>query len=164
MDGHRHIGFPLGRLGPALGLLLALALLSGCESRQSREAKEFQTALKQPLNVLAEDGDIEAMRVVADIEVLRAQSVFSDSAANALSALPASAFIGLDVKGQPIRIERGEDLTDLLAYTAEEQTLLKTGDITPAQAAELRRLAIDNLAAAAEKSKKLRTHRGSGLP
>jgi hypothetical protein len=168
MDGHRHTGTSRERLRIGLGLLLAILLavpgLTGCESRQARALKAHQLALKQPLNTLADQGDVEAMRVVADIEVLRSQSVFSDSAANALATMPGAAFIALDPKGQASRVERGEDLVELLAFTSVEQGLLKDGTITPDDAADVRRLATDNMAAAAEKAKQLRSHHVSGMP
>lgn len=168
MTGHRHTGTSLERLGKVLGLplalLLALPVVTGCESREARALKVHQVALKQPLSALANQGDVEAMRVVADIEVLRAQSMFSDSAANALTAMPGVAFIGLDPKGQASRIDRGQDLTELLAFTAVELGLLKDHTITPDDAAEVRRLATDNMAAAAEKAKQLRSHHVSGMP
>src|SRR4249920_2850970 len=118
MEGHRHNGAPLARLGLVVGLLLAVAVGTGCESGAARALKAHQLALKQPLSALADQGDVEAMRVVADIEVLRAQSVFSDSAANALATMPGVLFITLDPKGQASRIERGQDLVELLAFTA----------------------------------------------
>ena len=169
MTGHRRrTGTSLERLGIALGLplalLLALPVVTGCESQEARALKTHQLALKQPLSALADQGDVEAMRVVADIEVLRAQSMFSDSAANALTAMPGVAFIGLDPKGQASRIDRGQDLTELLAFTAVELGLLKDHTITPDDAAGVRRLATDNMAAAAEKAKQLRSHHVSGMP
>jgi hypothetical protein len=163
MEGHRPTRSTLVLLGVALGLLY-LTLVTGCESREARALKAQQLALKQPLSTLADQGNVEAMRVVADIEVLRSQTVFSDSAANALATMPGAAFIALDPKGHPTRFERGEDLVELLAFTAVEQGLLKDGTITPDDAAEVRRLATDNMAAAAEKAKQLRSHHVSGMP
>jgi hypothetical protein len=163
MEGHRPTRTSLAPLGFALALLL-IAVVTGCESRESRALKAHQLALKQPLSALADQGDVEAMRVVADIEVLRSQSVFSDSAANALATMPGAAFIGLDPQGKATRIDRGEDLVELLAFTAVEQGLLKDGTITPDESADVRRLAIDNMAAAAEKAKQLRSHHVSGKP
>jgi hypothetical protein len=164
MDGDRPTGTSRPRPETVLAVLLVLAFVTGCETREMRAVKQHQVALRQPLSTLADQGDVEAMRVVADIEVLRAQSMFSDSAANALTAMPGTAFISLDPKGQPTRIERGQDLTELLAFTSAEPGLLKGGDIKPDDAAEVRRLATDNMAAAAEKAKQLRSHRVSGLP
>jgi len=164
MSRHPRSGNPLARPGVALGLLLALAVLTGCESRAARALRIHQAALQQPLGTLADQGDVEAARVVADIEVLRAQSVFSDSAANALTTMPGAAFISLDPTGKPLRVERGQDLVELLAFTALEPMLLKDKSITPDDAAEVRRLATDNMAAAAEKAKQLRSHHVSGLP
>lgn len=164
MEGRRPTGRSIAQAAPVLAALLALVLVAGCESRAARAVKTHQAALQQPLSALADQGDVEAMRVVADIEVLRAQSMLSDSAANALAAMPGAAFIALDPKGQSTRFERGQDLTELLAFTSVEQALLKDGSIKPDDAAEVRRLATDNLAAAAEKAKQLRLHRVSGLP
>jgi len=149
---------------PALGLALLLALALGCESSETRARKTHMTALQQPLSALADQGDVEAARVVADIEVLRSQTMFSDSAANALAAMPGTAFIALDPKGKPLRVDRGQDIVELLAFTAAEPGLLKDHTITPADAADVRRLATDNLAAAAEKAKQLRSHHVSGMP
>jgi hypothetical protein len=160
----RRSGNPLARPGIALGLLLVLAAATGCESGAARALRLHQVALKQPLGTLADQGDVEAMRVVADIEVLRAQSVFSDSAANALTTMPGAAFIALDPSGKALRVERGQDLVELLAFTALEPTLLRDKSISPDDAAEVRRLATDNMAAAAEKAKQLRSHHVSGLP
>ena len=127
MDEVRHTGISRPRPGAVLVVLLVLALVTGCESREAQAVKVRQAALRQPLSALADQGEVEAMRVVADIEVLRAQSMFSDSAANALTAMPGTAFISLDPKGQPTRIERGQDLTQLLAFTSAEPGLLKGG-------------------------------------
>src|SRR5260221_6329142 len=160
----RRTGNPFAGPGIALGLVLVLAAVAGCDSGPARALRLHQAALQQPLGTLADQGDVEAMRVVADIEVLRAQSVFSDSAANALTAMPGAAFIGLDPGGKALRIERGQDLVELLAFTALEPMLLKDKSITPDDAAEVRRLATDNMAAAAEKAKQLRSHHVSGLP
>ena len=52
----------------------------------------------------------------------------------------------------------------VLAFTSAEQGLLKDHTITPDDAAEVRRLATDNMAAAAEKAKALRSHHVTGLP
>ena len=168
MEGRRLTGLSHARMrslpGLLFAMLLALSGMTGCESRETRALKAHQLALKQPLSALADQGDVEAMRVVADIEVLRSQSVFSDSAANALATMPGVAFIALDPKGQASRIERGQDLVELLAFTAVEQGLLKDGTITPDDAADVRRLATDNIAAAAEKAKQLRSHHVSGMP
>src|SRR5438128_421620 len=137
MSRYLRTGNPLARPRVALGLLLmlglllALAVLTGCESRAARALRIHQAALQQPLGTLADQGDVEAARVVADIEVLRAQSVFSDSAANALTTMPGAAFIALDPTGKPLRVERGQDLVELLAFTALEPMLLKDKSITP---------------------------------
>jgi hypothetical protein len=103
------------------------------------------------------------MQVLADIERLRAEGVFSDSAANALAATPASQFLTLDPKGKMTRAVMGDDITTLLAYSEDEQLLLKEQVITASDATELRRLANYNTAAAAELASKLRERR-SGTP
>jgi len=164
----RAVAAPVARLA-LLVAQLAVALLvliaaAGCETGAQRARKAHLAALHQPLGQLADQNDVEAARVVADIEVLRAQSVFSDSAANALIAMPANAFLTVDAKGQPLRVDRGQDITELLAFTAVEPAMLKEKNITPNDAAEVRRLAVDNIAAAAEKAKQFRMHRRTGLP
>jgi len=163
MDGRVAHG-RFGRAVCAAAMLLALVTAAGCETGAQKARKANLAALKLPLGQLADQNDVEAARVVADIEVLRAQSVFSDSAANALIAMPGAAFMTIDAKGQPLRIERGQDITELLAFTAVEPAMLKEKNITANDAAEVRRLAIDNLAAAAEKAKQFRMHRRTGLP
>lgn len=128
------------------GLVLA-ALAAGCGPSRvevSRNRLEF------PLAALADSGDVEALRMVADIEVLRADGMFSDSLANILMTKPATEFFAVDDKGVRTRSGRGTDITTLLAYTTAEPMLLKEAVITPEQSAELRRLAVDNMAAAAE--------------
>jgi hypothetical protein len=127
------------------GAVVAIAL--GCAP--SRVQVE-RTRLGWPLAALADSGDIEALRMIADIEVLRADGMFSDSLANVLTAMPATEFFSLDEKGVRARAGRGGDITTLLAYTTAEPMLLKEMVVTPQQAAELRRLALDNMAAAAE--------------
>lgn len=156
------------RLALAALLLLALlatgALLSGCESKAAKEIKLRTAALQSSLGTLADQGDVEAAQLVADIEVLRSQNVFPDSVANALTAMPGAAFLHLDEKGVAQRMDRGTDIASLLEFTADEGKLIQAGVITADDAAEVRRLAMDNLAAAAEKAKALRNRSGSGLP
>ena len=123
------------------------ALSAGCGPSRLEKARD---RLASPLAALADSGDVEALRVVADIEVLRADGMLSDSLANALTAMPSTEFFSLDEKGVRARSGRGVDITSLLAYTSAEPMLLKELVITPEQAAELRRLALDNMAAAAE--------------
>jgi hypothetical protein len=136
---------PLAWLAGALALAALVAASCG-PGRVERERSLFE----QPLASLADSGQVEAMRVVADIEVLRAGGLFSDSLANALTALPASEYIALDDKGALARTPRGQDLTTLVEYTAAEPMLLKEQAVTSMQVAELRRMALDNIAAAAE--------------
>lgn len=133
-----------------------IAVIAGCSALGSRDAAKKQGALAVPLNALAEQGDVEAMRVVADIEVLRAQGVFSDSAANALGGTPAAQFLVQDKKGKLRRAEVGQDITTLLDYSAAEPLLLKEKAISEADATELRRLANYNTAAAAEMAAQLK--------
>ena len=120
---------------------------SGCGPSQVQKER---SVFDRPLAALADSGQVEAMRVVADIEVLRAQGMFTDSLANALAELPASDYMSLDDKGVLTRVGRGVDLTALVDYLAVEPNLLQESVVTSQQAAELRRLAMDNMAAAAE--------------
>jgi len=145
-----------------LGTLLALALV-GCGMFGSGASAKKKSALGAPLAALAEGGDVEAMRMLADIERLRAEGVFSDSAANALAATPAERFLTLDGKGHITRAVVGDDITTLLEYSEAEPLLLKEQVITAADATELRRLANYNTAAAAELASKLKERR-SGTP
>ena len=137
-----------GLVVPALSLLACLAsLATSCGPSPLEKAR---AKLEQPIIALADSGDVEVLRVIADIEVLRADGMFSDSLANALTAMPASEFFAVDDKGVRARAGRGVDLTTLIAYTAAEPMLLKEMVVTPEQAAELRRMAVDNMKAAAE--------------
>jgi len=145
-----------------VGALVALSLV-GCGMLGSGAKAKKQSVLSAPLNTLAEGGDVEAMNVLADIERLRAEGVFSDSSANALGATPASQFLELDKKGHVTRAVVGDDITTLLEYATAEPLLLKEQVITQADATELRRLANYNTAAAAEMASKLKERR-SGTP
>ena len=145
-----------------LGLLMALTIV-GCGMFGSGTKAKKQSALTAPLSALAEGGDVEAMNVLADIERLRAEGVFSDSSANALAATPGTQFLTLDSKGHVTRAVVGDDITTLLEYSEAEPLLLKEQVITPADATELRRLANYNTAAAAEMASKLKERR-SGTP
>lgn len=145
-----------------LGGLLALALV-GCGAFGSGATAKKKSALAAPLSAVAEGGDVEAMRMLADIERLRAEGVFSDSAANALASTPTDHFLTLDAKGHLTRAVVGDDITTLLEYSEAEPLLLKEQVITAADATELRRLANYNTAAAAELASKLKERR-SGTP
>jgi hypothetical protein len=145
-----------------LGTLLALGLV-GCGAFGSGATAKKKDALVAPLSALAEGGDVEAMRMLADIERLRAEGVFSDSSANALAATPSNQFLALDAKGHMTRAVMGDDITTLLEYSTAEPLLLKEKVITAADATELRRIANYNTAAAAEMASKLRERR-SGTP
>ncbi len=163
MEGIRHARWsrPFAAL---LVLGLALTALTACESKQAKEVKAKKAALQTTLAALAETGDLPAMQLVADIEVLRSQSMFPDSVANALVAMPSTAFLHVDEKGELARFERGSEITTLLDFSTGEAELVKNGTITAADGIEVRRLASDNLSAAADKVKELKSKRGSGLP
>jgi hypothetical protein len=143
-------------------MLLAVAVV-GCGAFGSGATAKKKAVLATPLGALAESGDVEAMQLLADIERLRAQGVFSDSSANALAATPSSQFLMLDKKGHVTRAVVGDDITTLLEYSTAEPLLLKEKVITAADATELRRIANYNTAAAAEMASKLRERR-SGTP
>ena len=143
--------------------MLALALAGCGRFGSGGEAAKKESALVAPLSALAEGGDVEAMRLLADIERLRGVGVFSDSAANALAATPGTEFLTTDAKGVVTRAVVGDDITTLLEYSVAEPLLLKEKTITEADAIELRRLANYNTSAAAEMAAKLRARR-SGLP
>jgi hypothetical protein len=133
--------------GPLALSLLVMLVLAGCgQAKVERDRSLFE----YPLAQLADSGQVEAMRVVADIEVLRAGGIFSDSLANALTAVPASEYIQLDDQGKLARTGKGSDLAALVEYVAAEPKLLKDKAVTDMQVAELRRMALDNIAAAAE--------------
>jgi hypothetical protein len=146
-----------------LWTLLALTFIGCAKFGSGGVVAKQKSALEAPLNALAESGDVEAMRLLADIERLRGEGVFSDSSANALGATPGTQFFELDKKGQVTRAVIGDDITTLLEYSEAEPLLLKEQVITTADATELRRLANYNTAAAAELASKLRGRR-SGIP
>ncbi len=170
MDGTSRIGARRRHAAAALAtaLLIVLsavgALLTGCESKAAKELKLREVALQSSLGTLADQGDVQAAQLVADIEVLRSQSVFSDSVANSLTAMPGTAFLHLDDKGLAQRYERGTDIATLLDFTSAEAKLIQDGVITTDEAGDVHRLAMDNMSAAAEKAKSLKGRRGSGLP
>lgn len=151
-------------LAAVFTLALAVMSLTACETQQAKELKARKAALAAPLSALAEQGDLAAMQLVADIEVLRAQSMFPDSVANALVAMPCNAFLHLDEKGELGRFERGNEITALLEFSTSEAQLVRDGAISDTDGAEVRRLAAENLSAAADKVKELKSKRGSGLP
>ena len=148
------------RLLPALSVCLLVSLFAaGCgTSKIERE----QSIFDRPLAVLADSGQVEAMRVVADIEVLRAQGMFTDSLANTLAQMPANEFMSLDDEGVLTRVGRGVDLTSLVDYVAVEPQLIQELVVTSAQAAELRRVAMENTAAAAEMATDFRGQKTDG--
>jgi hypothetical protein len=142
-------------------LLFALfAGLPGSAGCGPNKTEEERSVFDRPLAALADSGQVEAMRVVADIEVLRAQGMFPDSLANALMELPASQYMSLDESGVLTRVGRGVDLNSLVDYIAVEPQLLQEMVVTSEQAAELRRLAMENMSAAADMATELRTPKG----
>jgi hypothetical protein len=62
-------------------VVLFAGVLAAVGCGPSKIQKE-QSVFDRPLATLADSGQVEAMRVVADIEVLRAQGMFTDSLAN----------------------------------------------------------------------------------
>jgi len=137
------------RAASALVLVLLTGALAAVGCGPTKVEKE-RSVFDRPLATLADSGQVEAMRVVADIEMLRAQGMFTDSLANSLMELPSSEYMSLDDKGVLRRDGRGVDLTALVDYLAVEPQLIQEMVVTAAQAAELRRLAMENMAAAAE--------------
>jgi hypothetical protein len=136
--------------GASLVLFVALALAGACASPAARAQKARLASLPKPLNELGEAGDVDAMRLIADIEVLRARGLFSDSLANALNRLPGTAFFGLSPDGKFGRVERGSDITTIVQYEEAEPALLKAGVITAQQVSEIHILIEDNMAAAVD--------------
>jgi hypothetical protein len=151
------------RVWTALAVTVAFAVCSAVGCGPGKIERE-RSVFSRPLTVLADSGQVEAMRVVADIEVLRAQGVFTDSVANWLTEMPADEFMSLDDKGVLTRVGRGVDLTMLVDYITVEPELLQEMVVTTAQAAELRRLASDNMAAAAEMATGFRGQRTGVSP
>lgn len=140
----------LAALVAALTLIAALTALTACESADAKKQKAWQISMKSDLGALADKGDTGSMQLVADIELLRASGFLSDSAATALTQLPGETYFTYVPGGEPQRQNQAVRISTLLEFTTEEQALLKDGVITEAEAAEARRLAADNLAAAAE--------------
>jgi len=120
-----------------LPLLLALMLVPGCGGRGAQ--KTPTTDLTRPLSQLADQGTLEALQLLADLEVLRAQGVFADSTADRLAANPASTFLEHGANGAVVRGAQGRALTALLGH----------GTWSDAQRATLRRRAAQDLIAAA---------------
>lgn len=145
---------------PRLLPLLFAGVVALASCGPSKVEKQ-RTVFDMPLASLADSGQVEAMRVVADIEVLRAQGMFTDSLANSLMELPASEYMALDDQGTLTRIGRGLELGSLVEFIAVEPQLLQELVITPAQAAELRRLAMENMSAAADMATDLRGPQGA---
>ncbi len=155
---HRAIVARLRSGFPAI--VLFAVFVAGCAGWGTSRLDAQKAALERPLASLADSGDVEAMRVIADIEVLRAQGMLSDSLANSLTALPGREFMAFDEKGVRARVGRGLDIGVLLEYASAEPVLLKELAITPEQAAELRRLVLDNMAAAAEMATSFQGRKG----
>jgi hypothetical protein len=120
-----------------LPLLLAVAVLPGCGGRASQKAPAHD--LTRPLSQLADQGPLEALQILADLEVLRAQGVFADSTADRLVAQPASTFLDHGANGAVVRSSQGRALTALLGRGAWSES----------QRATLQRRAAQDLIAAA---------------
>ena len=147
-----------------VALAAALALLaaaSGCESAAAKKQKAWQASMQEKLGTLADAGDTGAMQLVADIEMLRASGFLTDSLATAFTKMPGENFFVYGSGGTVQRQNQAVRISTLLEFTSEEQSLLKDGVITEAEAAEARRLAADNLAAAAEMVAEFRARRQS---
>jgi hypothetical protein len=134
----------------ALAALLFAGLFSGCASPAVKQRKAWQTSMQQDLGALADKGDLGSMRLVADVEMLRAEGFFTDSLATALTKLPGATFFEYAASGEPVRKAEAANISALLEFTSSEPALLKDAVITTAEAAEVRRLAADNMSAAAD--------------
>lgn len=125
---------PLARL---VALLFALSLSPGCGGRAAKDATAVD--LSRPLSQLADQGQLEALQLLADLEVLRAQGVFEDSTADRLMAQPAATFLTNEAHGKVTRGPQGQALTTLLGH----------GEWSEAERVTLRRRAAQDLVAAA---------------
>lgn len=135
---------PIATLAP---LCVALSLSVGCGDRGAKDT--LAADLNRPLSQLADEGQIEALQVLADLEVLRAQGVFEDSTADRLMARSAATFLTNEAHGKLARGPWGQALTTLLAH----------GEWSEAERVTLRRRAgQDPLAAAAWADSAARAH------
>lgn len=119
------------RLLPAL-----LMLVMGCAPHRTANAPVPD--LTQPLSRLADQGQLDALQLLADLEVLRAQGLFADSTVDRWVAQPAAAFLETPRDGGVTRGPQGRALTSLLARS----------DWSVGERATLRTLAARDLAAA----------------
>ena len=123
-------------LRPALLLAVLLVWLAGCSPH--RDPNTAAPDLTQPLSQLADQGQLDALQLLADLEVLRAQGLFADSTVDHWLAEPAVAFLETPRGGGVTRGPKGRALTSLLARS----------DWSDGDRATLRRLAAQDLAAA----------------
>jgi hypothetical protein len=123
-------------LRPSHLLPALLVLLTGCSPH--RTAKPGSPDLAQPLSQLADQGQLESLQLLADLEVLRAQGLFADSTVDRWVAEPAEAFLETPRSGGVTRGPKGRALTSLLARS----------DWSDGDRATLRRLAAQDLATA----------------
>ncbi len=137
-------------INAALAALLLASLSWACASPAVKKQKAWRTSMQQDISALADKGDIGSMQLVADIEMLRAQGFFTDSLATALTKLPGATFFEYAARGDSPRKADAANITTLLEFTSEEPALLKDAVITAAEAAEVRRMALDNMSAAAD--------------
>lgn len=123
-------------LGALLLVAIVLPSLPGCGRGTPRPEPPD---LDRSLAALADAGQLEALQLLADLEVLRAQGVFADSTADRLAAGPARTFLAIEGDARVVRSARGHALTTLLAHPDWNDTRLAT----------VRRLAARDPAAAA---------------
>lgn len=122
--------------GALLLLGIVLASVAGCGRGAQHPPKPD---LDRSLAALADAGQLEALQLLADLEVLRAQGVFADSTADRLAAGPARTFLAIEGDARVVRTARGHAFTTLLAHP----------DGNEARLATVRRLAAQDPAAAA---------------
>ncbi len=113
-----------------------LLLLAGCSPHRAPSAPVPD--LTQPLSRLADQGQLDALQLLADLEVLRAQGLFADSTVDRWGSQPAAAFLEAPRGGGVTRGPQGRALTSLLARS----------DWSDRDRATLRRLAAHDLSAA----------------
>lgn len=137
------------RLLPALALIAALA---GCSSAEQRAISERRHALAAPLATLANDGDLPALQMVADIEVLRASGFLTDGATDRLLEMPASAFLGITKTGGSEPSGRGMAVVTLIEYQRAERDLMSAGLVSPTDSVTIRTLTDGDLVPAHERA------------
>lgn len=111
-------------------------LVMGCTPHRASNAPVPD--LTQPLSQLADQGQLDALQLLADLEVLRAQGLFADSTVDRWVAQPAAAFLEAPRDSGVTRGPQGRALTSLLARS----------DWSDRERATLRQLAERDLGAA----------------